>query len=150
MGATKGRRERIYAIIIGAVMIFSMAGFAMYSIVPTSKQTQAIEMPAVVNRQLTIEEKLSLLRSGKTLIENYYKEGCIDCLERNAVLESFANKMSGFLVLSEAVENETVFQMTSPTGKITELNENITEPELLDIFCDVSYVKPTPCLLREI
>lgn len=144
------KRERLYAIIIGGVMIFSMAGFAMSSMLPLQSQNSDYKIPSVIDKPLTKEEKLFVLRSGRSVIEHFYRENCTDCLERDVMLKTFTESMSDYVVFSHGVGNETVLKMTSPTGEITELESNITQDYLLGEFCETSYIKPKPCLIMEI
>ena len=70
------------------------------------------------------------------------------------MLKSLANQMSDFIVLEQFTvqyENETVLQIVSSDGKITELNRTgLNESSLLDSICSASYVQPKECLLREV
>ena len=147
--------ERAMAIFIGMIMIGSVAGFALnnFNFLNRPAQAEGPEIKYIMDKVLTTEEKVYVLRTGRVLIENLYEPNCTECIERNAVLEGFANQFQGFLVLerAEVLPNETKFQMVAPTGDIRDLeNETITYDSLLDIFCDISFAQPRECLLREI
>jgi len=143
-------RERAMAIFIGLIMIFSVGGFAL-SYAGRNVNPPRNTIPTIVERELNPEEVVSVLRSGRVLIENFYTENCSGCVERNAVLENFANSLDGFVVLEEVKANETKLQMIGTGGKIVSLeNESITEDNLMDIFCDIAIAQPNECLLREI
>jgi len=143
------RGERLMAIVIGLIMIFSMLGFAATSIVVNPTGQQTIEIHPVVKSGLDKDMKLFILRSGRVLIEHFYPAGCQDCLEMNAMLEVFANQFSGFVVaeLVEVPENETKFEAIGSAGRITELSYNMTQQDLMDIFCDIAIRQPKECLL---
>lgn len=144
-------KERLAAIFIGLVMIGSLAGFAAVQFIPAQQNTEAPEIPIIVNRTMTSGEIVSILQTGRVLIQNHYSPDCTECIDDNIVLETFANSMGGLIVLEEVEANETKLQMVSPDGRIKDLeNINITESNLMDIFCDVSLIQPRECLLREI
>jgi hypothetical protein len=144
------KKERFMAIFIGVIMLSSVAGFALMSI-NMSPGPEAPDIPTVVNRQLTTDEALFILRSGKVLIEDFYSVDCGDCLEKNAMLEAFANRFYDFIVLEKVVvnqTNQTMLQMIGAGGKITKLdNITINESNLLDMFCEVAIAQPIECLL---
>ena len=146
------KKERTMAIFIGLIMLTSLIGFALNSaIYQQGNQTQGPQIPSMVDRELTTDEIVYVLRTGRVLIENFYADNCSECLDRNTVLQSFTSKYSDFVVLENvASANETMLQMVGSSGKIVDLvNESITENNLLHIFCDVSIVQPQQCLLLE-
>jgi len=105
----------------------------------------------VYDRMLTPQEKITILRSGRVLIE-YLHAGGFASVEKKAVYENFVARFKDFVVL-EAVEiqqaNETIDQLVTPTGDIVEL-ENVSAEELVDVFCDNAFVQPKECLMRNI
>jgi hypothetical protein len=147
-------KERAIAIFFGAIMILSAAGFALSgaSFMPQGGATPAVSN--IVDKALTKDEFRSVLLSGRTIIQNHYPLGCTDCESANTMLKSLANQMSDFIVLEQFTvqyENETVLQIVSSDGKITELNRTgLNESSLLDSICSASYVQPKECLLREV
>jgi len=144
-------RESIAAIVIGAIMILSAAGFALNSAMNTAVvQTPEMKIPTIVTKQLTTEEAVYLLRSGKVIIEYYYTENCTDCIDKKAILESFAQRMSDFAVLQEVGANDTSLQIVGSGGKIVSLgNMTLNDQNLIDKFCDVAIAQPSECLMRE-
>ena len=155
-------KERAMAIFIGLVMVLSAAGFAAISashIGPQQQQTSQI--PTILNRTLTQEEKVTILRTGRVLIEDLYYPDCSECLANNRILEAFANRFRQFIVLEKVAVmpgNETnatggyiKLQMIGSGGEIQDLEgQNITEENLLNVFCDIAIAQPTECLLMEI
>ena len=144
--------ERFMAIFIGVIMLGSVAGFALMSI-NINPDPEEPDIPTVVNRQLTSDETLFILRNGKVLIEDFYTIDCDDCLDKNVLLEMFANRFNEFIVLEEVIvnqTNQTMLQMIGAGGRITKM-ENITinESNLLDIFCGVAIAQPIECLLQD-
>jgi len=109
------------------------------------------EIPTIVNRVLTPEEQIFVLRTGRVLIEDFYERNCSYCLQRNAVLEEFAKKLEGYVVLEMVPANETRLGVIGIGGRIIPIeNETISEEELMDIFCGVALKQPRECLIREI
>ncbi len=143
-------KERMMAIFVGLVMIGSIVGFAGVQFIPEQQNTGP-DIPIIVNRTLTGDEIIFILRMGRVLIQNHYLPDCTECISTNAVLESFTNGMGGLVVLEEVEKNETKLQMVGSDGSIESLeNVTITEENLMDIFCDISFVQPRECLLREL
>ncbi len=148
-------KERMFAVVIGLLMIGSTAGYAFLNASSGSgnKQVQN-SVPDIVNRKLTLDEQRSVFLSGRVLIENRFSDECGYCLERNPVLEGFARRMSGFVVLENIrvdYLNETGLDMIGSGGRIVEINnETLTEEGLLDIFCDIAMKIPKECVLREV
>jgi len=143
-------KERLFAIVIGILMIGSAAGYAFMSALPKNSESVA-SIPTIVKRPLSIEEQVFILRSGRVLIENFYQENCSSCLERNSLLESFAKRLEGYVVLESVVANETKLDMIGVNGRIVNIDKNnLTEDYLLDVFCDIAGKIPKSCLLREI
>lgn len=144
-------KERAMAVFIGLIMVFSIAGFAIESAMHSVNRNTLPEIPTIVTKRLSQDEIVSVLRSGRVLIENFYPENCSECLERNTELEAFANQLDGFVVLESVKSNETVLQMIGMDGKILNLSDKeINQSYLLDTFCKIAIAQPQECLLREI
>jgi len=156
-------KERMMAIIIGGLMLFSVAGFAFMGLGRfTDTGNGPVEVPIIMNEYLSGEQVSSILRSGRVLIRDVYTTDCTECSSNDAALEIFANSFNGIVILEEVViepDNTTVvddkgyvkFEMISPTGEIIELgNKEISQESLTDMFCDISAVQPKECLLRDI
>ncbi len=144
----KDTKERIAAIFLGLIMVTSLAGFAAMNIItPESGTYQRI--PPVVDRELTPEEKIFVLRTGRVLLEGYFSENCTECAEVIMLGETFANGFSDYFVFEKIRGNETRLQIIGQEGEIRELETNITEDGLLDVFCEIAILQPKECLLRE-
>ncbi len=148
-------KERAMAIFIGLIMVSSVAGFAIMGLDwGGGTEGATADVSPVIDRALTKDEFRSILLSGKTIIQNHYLVGCADCGAMNAMLENFAKGLEGFVVLEQfgvQFQNETKLQIVSSDGRITELGDGaINEAGLLDTVCEVSYVQPKQCLLRDI
>jgi hypothetical protein len=143
------RTERFMAIFIGVIMLGSVAGFALFQTIPAGPE--APQIPNIIKRQLTIDETLFILGSGRVLIEDFYAIDCNDCFEKNMVLESFANRFEDFVVLEEVVVNQTnqsMLKMIGAGGTIVDLeNKTVDEENLLEVFCDIAIAQPIECLI---
>ncbi len=146
------RGEKMMAIFIGLIMVFSMVGFAATSIFTDTGGGQTIEIPSVMKSKISKENKLYVLRTGKVLIEHYYPSGCSECLSMNSMLEIFAKQFSGYVVVAEAAvpANETLFQAIGSAGRIRDMEYNMTQEGLMDIFCEITFRMPKECLLSDI
>lgn len=142
---------QLFGLFVVAIMVLSTAGYAMYSSAPQDVKKTGPTIPSVVDRPLTQSEKILILRSGKTLIQYQYPEGCMECLDDKIMLEIFTRQLDGFVVLEEFIGNDTQARMIAgATGDIIEI-ENITEVALFETFCKLpGTVKPKECLLMEI
>lgn len=156
-------KERMMAILIGGLMLLSVAGFALMGLGRfTDSGNQPVQVPNVMNEYLSGEQISSILRSGRVLIRDVYTKDCTDCSSTNVALELFANSFPGMITLEEVMielDNTTTadekgyvkFQMISPTGEVVDLDgKNITQESLTEIFCDISAVQPKECLLRDV
>ncbi len=137
------------AIFILVVMVLSVAGFAMNS-ANVQQQPQSIEIPSIIREPLGVQDQINILRSGKVLIEHYYTENCTDCLQKNAQLEEFVNRLEGYVVLNEVLGNESRLDMIGAGGQIVDIEDaNLEYESLIERFCDVAIAQPRACLLRE-
>ena len=145
----KMNRQALFAIIVGGMMVSWIAGIALSYDIPT--QPNAVKIESIYETLLTPQEKITILRTGRVLIE-YLHIGDEPSLQKKAMYESFVSRFQDFVIL-QVVEieqdNQTMDQMVTYTGDIIPL-ENVSELELVDLFCDNSFVQPRECLLRSI
>lgn len=148
-------RKAVMAVVIGLLMIFSVAGFAISGLRITGQSTEPQQqqgLPSVVDRFLSPQEVALVLQQGRVVIESIYPEDCTECQAADGELRVFASKYTGFLVLeSVATEPGTglrKLQMTSSRGEVIPLQGTLTQETLLETFCDAAIVKPRECLLR--
>ena len=138
------------AIFILVIMILSVAGFALNSGSFQQAQQQAPEIPTVIREPLSTQDQVLILRSGRVLIEHFYNDSCLDCLDKNAKLEEFASRLEGYVVVNEVQGNETRLGAIGANGRIVSLVGNSLEyGDLLDVFCDIAITQPRACILRE-
>jgi hypothetical protein len=155
-------KERLAAIIIGGLMLLSVAGFALMGIGRFGDNgNQPLDVPNIMNEYLSGEQVSSILQSGRVLIRDVYTGTCSDCVTKRPTLEMFVNSFGGLIVLEEVMidaDNTTLvdengyvkFEMISPTGDIIDLRDKELDQEsLTDIFCEISAIQPKECLLRD-
>jgi len=145
----KETRERTAAIILGLIMIFSMVGFAGMSIITTERGGGQV-ISNVIERELSAEEKIFVLRTGRVLLESYYAENCTGCKEFNILGDTFANRFSEYVVFEKVKGNMTKLQMIGQGGEIKDLETDISEEGLFDAFCNLAILQPKECLLKDI
>ncbi len=142
-------KERIAAIVIGFIMIFSVAGFAFMNVGRFSSDTAPAEVPYIINRELTQDERRTVLLTGRVLIQDFHPSNCTECVEIDVTLQEFATRFQKFVVLEMAEKNDTKMQMIGRDGKIVDLLEtNLTAEEMLPVFCDLAVAQPMECLLE--
>jgi hypothetical protein len=146
----KWNRQTVFTIVIGFMLLTWVMGTALSSNLQLA-QGNGIRIESVYDRLLTPQEKVTILRSGRVLIE-YLHTGGFEAVDKRATYENFVARFKDIVIL-EVVEieqaNQTLDQMITPTGDVVEL-QNVSAAELLDVFCDNSYVQPKECLLRSI
>jgi len=150
-------KQRLGAIIIGLIMLFSVAGFASVGLRFTGDavqdQPQEQTIPTTVDRFLTGQEISLILRQGRAVIESVYNKNCQECKQKDGELRFFATRFGGFVIL-ESVETEygegwERFQIIGSNGEIKDLKEEeISQENLLNLSCDLLVVKPRECLLK--
>jgi len=150
----KQQQQVLMALFIAFIMVASAIGFALLQGVPKDLDPQTPTFPNVVERVLASEEKVVILRGGKSLIEYLYSSNCTDCLERRNIYESFATsqEFKDYVILeTSAEENVTAdWIVMAYTGDQIDLEDVNTTEDLTEIFCRESIVKPNICVLLEI
>lgn len=137
------------AILVLVIMVLSAVGFALNS--ANIRQAPEIpEIPTVIREPLSPQDQIYILRRGRVLIEHFYEESCLDCLDKNVQLEEFASRLEGYVVVNEVAGNESRLGMIGIGGKIVSIeNQSLDYESLLDTFCEVAITQPRACLLRE-
>ncbi|MBI4176421.1 MAG: hypothetical protein HY518_04395 [Candidatus Aenigmarchaeota archaeon] len=151
------KKQQVFAVIVGVIMLASTAGFALFSSVSrfggTSQDGQGNQnpsVPAIVQRPLTTQETLFVLQSGKALIQYRSPAECQECDGEKAILEGFVQQFSGSAVLEETAGNKSV-EITTYRGELLDLsNETITGENLLKLLCISSAVQPRECLFVDL
>ncbi len=142
------------AVFIAFIMVASGIGFGMLRNTPGDNGQQAPTFPNVIERVLDPQEKLAILRGGKSLIEFLYFENCTNCFEKRTMYENFvtSQEFKDYIVLETfASENVTAdWIVIAYTGDQIGLEDVNTTDDIMKIFCDASIVKPNICVLQEI
>lgn len=138
------------SLLILVIMVMSAVGFAMNSATLTTVP-ETTEIPNVVSYELSPQEQIQILRTGRVLIENFYADNCTDCIGRNSLLNTFAAKMKGYIVLENVMGNETRLGLIGNQGKIIPLDDmELTEDNLMKVFCENAIAQPRECLMMEL
>lgn len=138
-----------FTIFIGVIMVTSAVGMALSYRPQISSQGMKIEN--VYEELLTPQEKITILRSGRMLIE-YLHTGGEESIQKRADYEIFISGVGDIVVLEVvevSYENETKNEMLTPSGDVIPLH-NVTADELMDVFCENTIVQPRACLLENI
>lgn len=143
------------ALFIAFIMIASAVGFAMMQGTRGRVNNQQTPtFPNVVERVLNPQEKLLILRGGKSLIEFLYPANCTYCSNKRAVYENFVNskEFKDYVILETSVEENVTADwiVIAYTGDQIDLADVNTTEELTKVFCDASVAKPDICILQEI
>ena len=153
------QKQRAFALLVGLLMIFSVAGYAQFSVnftgAATRQQPEQQAIPLIVDRPLTGQEISQILGSGRVVIESVYNKGCGDCRLKDLEARNFATRYQGFVIL-ESVQTDVgegfeKFQMVGRGGQIIDLEkEEISQDRLLDLFGTLSLLTPRELIAREI
>jgi hypothetical protein len=147
--AKGGVGPRAFAIVIGILMIGSTAGYAFLNVTP-GQGPVVPAIPTIVDRPLSTEEQVFVLRTGRVLVENFYSENCTYCPERTITLNSFVSGLDGYVVLENVLANVTKLEMIGVNGKIVPIeNQTLTQDGLTDVFCSIAMKQPRMCLLMD-
>lgn len=150
----KQHQQILMALFIAFIMLASAVGFALLRNTPIEGGQQGPTFPNVVERVLTSEEKVSILRDGKSLIEYLYPSNCTDCFEKRITYENFATsqEFKDYVILETSVEENVTaeWMVMAYTGDQVEIADVNTTGDLTKIFCDASILKPNICVLQEI
>jgi len=140
-------QERTAAIFIGLIMLFSVGGWAIMSIVPQDTGPE-YTISTIVTYELSNEEVIFVLQNGMVLIEYFYLHNSTDYINELPTLESFANQFEGFIVLEEVSGNVTRFDMIGLNGQIVNLEGiELNYDNLFETFCTIAIAQPPECLL---
>ena len=145
-------KTRMMAIFIVVVMLLSTAGFAIIG-QPAPAETPGT--PAldnnIVSRDLTGQELVAVLRSGRLAVKYVSPEGGEQCTKDSAELRQFASAYKEFVFLQDIRRNETALTVVGFDGRIADLsNVSISQDSLLDYLCASGGLKPKECVLRDI
>ncbi len=144
-----GQMKLAGSLLVLVIMVMSAVGFAMNS-ANLSSQPQAEEIPSIIDYELSPQEQIQVLRTGMVLIENFYAENCTECVDRNFILNGFAARMKGYVVLENIEGNETRLGLIGNQGRIISLDGmEITDSSLLQVFCENAIAQPRECLMLE-
>jgi len=152
-------QQRIFAIIIGAVMLTSVAGFAVTGLRFTGNtsshtpQEGSIQITSVNEFLLPSQVILQVLSNGGTVIESVYNKDCVECAEKDAVLRTFVAAYPQFAILESVAttsgDGQEKLQLITGQGQIIDLqDQDLTAETMFDAMCQYAVLKPRECLLQ--
>ncbi|MBI4020984.1 MAG: hypothetical protein HY369_01965 [Candidatus Aenigmarchaeota archaeon] len=150
------RKERIFAAVIGAIMITSVAGFAAVGFRVTGNTAaapQQAQLTLIVERFLGTQEVSSVLNAGRVVARSVYQKDCTDCREKDQQLRSLVNAYPGFIIMqsvaTETGEGFTTFDLVGRGGAIVDLTDKDAQ-EFFPLFCSLAVVQPRDCVILSI
>ncbi|MBU0952893.1 MAG: hypothetical protein KKA90_00515 [Nanoarchaeota archaeon] len=147
------RKERSFALFLVALMLLSAAGFAV-SFTPvtqsSSEEPEIILPPPIVERALTTEEVLSALRTGRLIYTYTTPEACESCEAMKTTLSDFVTTYPAFAIIVFLEGEQEELTVLLPSGEFVPIETPIDVDELLETYCENSYIKPKECLLLQI
>jgi len=144
-----GQLKFLGSMLVLVIMVMSAVGFAMNSSISPQPQTE--EVPSIIDYELSPQQQIQVLRTGRILIENFYAENCTECIDRNIILNGFASRMGNYIVLENILGNDTKLGLIGNQGKIVSLNDvEITDESLLNILCENAIAQPRECLMMDL
>ncbi|MFH1294950.1 MAG: hypothetical protein ABIH90_03365 [Candidatus Aenigmatarchaeota archaeon] len=150
MAKPEFNKKTVMSLFIIIVFGFSMASYAFLQ--KDNNIFKPPENPLATNhsidRLLEASDKIYILNTGRTLIENLYNETDGKPLQ---ILENFASKNPRFVFVEQALINGSAeLKMIGAGGDIVPLEEsNLTEETLFELLCEHGITVPLECTLRE-
>ncbi|MFH0711178.1 MAG: hypothetical protein V1944_01220 [Candidatus Aenigmatarchaeota archaeon] len=149
--------KRFMAIFFIVIMMGSTAAYALIQSFKsfTAPQNNPEDIPKtnVINYEVKSNVKDTLLKAGFTVINFYYRDGCIECTSAKTTLESLANKNTDQVLLQELKDtNGLVPRLVVSSYKDSMELTNATSDEINGVLCDLMAAPPAElkCALRNI
>jgi len=141
-----GQMKLIGSLVVLIIMVLSAVAFALSS-AQYNQNTPVVQIPSIIDYELSPQEQIQILTTGRVIIENLYDQNCTNCTERNIILNGFATKMKDFVVLENVAGNETRLGIIGNGGRIVPMESNLTEESLLRTFCANAIAQPKECIM---
>ncbi len=141
------------------VLLIIMAGSTLaYSILQSfgrsqGNNSQTVELPdqAIINYELTTEQRNFAIKKGIVILEYKYPLLCEECSTQKAFLESNVKEFSGQLLLEELVDNnraESSLSVMSFYGSTSLVNPS--NDEIFNALCEFMIEPPIICATRNV
>jgi hypothetical protein len=133
-------------------MLGSTIAYSILSAIRTP-QTNETKLPEtnIIDYELTPQQEELLLQNGKVVAKFIYSLTCLECLQQKSYLESFAKQYSNQIFLQEitnATAQNSILTVNSLRGY--EALTNVTQENILDVFCELMLQPPVECALRKV
>ena len=147
--------KRFMSIFFLVIMVGSTASFAVIqsaNYFGTPKQNpNDIPKSNIVNYEVNPNIKDAIVKEGYTVIQFYYRSGCLECSAPKSLVENLAlnNKNQVFLEEFDAA-NGTVPHAVITSYKDSRILNNATESDINGVLCDLMASPPPElkCALR--
>jgi hypothetical protein len=137
------------------IMIGSTASYALIQSYHffNAPQSNPEEIPKsnIINYQVKPDVKDTIIKSGFTIIDFYYRPGCLECSNLKTMLENLANKNKNQILLQELNNaNGTVPEVVITSYKDTNKLDKPTTDQVNGVLCDLMASPPVEleCSLR--
>jgi hypothetical protein len=148
MKLTKSKIVGIFFIILMLIPAYSFI-----SGIRTAQPPSEATLPGtnIIDYELTAQQEDLLLQNGKVVAKFTYSINCLECLQQKSYLESFARQYSNQIFLVE-ISNATVHTSALHANSLRgyETLANVTQENILDVFCELMLQPPVDCALRKV
>lgn len=135
------------------IILMSIPAYSLLSGTRTSENTGEVKIPEtnIIDYELTAKQEELLLQGGKVIGKFIYSVNCLECLQQKSYLESFAKQYSNQIFLEE-ITNATAQTSTLTVESLRgyETLTNITQENVLNVFCELMLQPPVDCILRKV
>ena len=147
--------KRFMSIFFLIIMIGSTASYAVIQSVnffgSPKQNPNDIPKSNIINYEVNPSIKDAIIKSGYTVIQFYYRAGCLDCSAPKSLVENIATNNKNQVFLEEFdTANGTVPHAVITSYKDSKILNNATEVDISNALCDLM-ASPSPelkCALR--
>lgn len=148
------KRSAVIGIFFIILMLGSTVAYSVISAIRVSQPGEETSLPEtnVIDYELSASQEKLLLQNGKVIAKFAYGVSCWECPQQKSYLESFARQYPNQIFLEEIAGNATVKNSILTFNSIRgyETLTNITQENILDVFCELMVQPPVDCALRNI
>lgn len=150
------KKSALIGIFFIVIMLGSTIAYSVISAVrfpQTTDKTNGIPTDTnVINYELTSQQQDILIQNGEVIAKYTYKINCLECTQQKSYLESFAGKHSDQVFLEIISGNVTAQNSTLDVNSLRGSNTltNVTQENILSVFCELMLSPPVDCALRKV
>lgn len=147
------KKSAIIGIFFIVLMLGSTIAYSIMSAIRTPQSQDETKLPDtnIIDYNLTANQEEILLQNGRVIARFTYSINCLECLQQKSYLESFAKQYSDQIFLEE-IKDATVQNSTLAVNSLrgSDTLTNITQENVLNVFCDLMLQPPVDCVLRKV